>query len=269
MLARLRKDHRTSGGGREDGILADIEARTEALMRKYGRDDDMPWLTPDGCDGGDDEVRESAPHHLSEAAIARDRSHVLSACRVLATHRALSSWIGDDDALLRMLREHNGAEASASSMLSGAVAAAMSLSRDPSALAVRMVRAVAYDQGQRGWAWRETGADGAEVDAKPPPPPWASDASDVKTNASPRAGGGNDVLLEMSTRRCLYHTLYALEGSPELAAATCCGVDGEVWFAHAGRFGLCVTRPEALSAGDEKCALRVERRPPDKVNAGA
>jgi hypothetical protein len=66
----------------------------------------------------------------------------------------------DAAALLAVIREHHGAERMAAGMISTGVAAAMVLSRDPAALVVRLVRAIAYDHGERGWAWREVGSGG-------------------------------------------------------------------------------------------------------------
>jgi hypothetical protein len=100
MLARLRRDHRLSGGGREETLLADIETRTEGLMRRYWHDvrGDVSWVDDARRDAGAG-AGVAAPE-VSEAAAARDKSHVLSACRLLATHQALSPWMPDGAALL-------------------------------------------------------------------------------------------------------------------------------------------------------------------------
>ena len=146
MLARLRSNHRTSGNGREEALVADIESRTKQMRAKYLGD--RAWMrgstnAGEDASGGDD----------------RDASHVSRACRVLATHQALSPYLTDHDKLVGLIREHEGAEALASSMLGTGVATAMMMTRDPLALAVRIVRALAYDHGDRGWAWRVVSDD--------------------------------------------------------------------------------------------------------------
>jgi hypothetical protein len=102
MLARLRKDHRLSGGGREEMLVAEIERRTEELMQTYGKDSswlDMNTSTNTNTNTTtttttDVAAAAAASTDVSEAAAARDKSQVLSACRTLATHRALSPWWG-------------------------------------------------------------------------------------------------------------------------------------------------------------------------------
>ena len=161
MLARLRGDHRTSGGGREEALVAEIERRTKSLEAVYLGN--FAWM--------------KGPSRDDEAASggdARDASHVSRACRVLATHQALSPFFPDTSKMVDIIREHEGAEALASSVLGAGVAAAMMMTRDPTALAVRIVRALAYDHGDRGWAWTE---------ARPSPD---ADGRDGERRCSPR-----------------------------------------------------------------------------------
>jgi len=244
MLARLRGDHRTSGGGREEALVAEIERRTKSLEAVYLSN--FAWM--------------KGPSRDDEAASdgdARDASHVSRACRVLATHQALSPFFPDTSKMVDIIREHEGAEALASSVLGAGVAAAMMMTRDPTALAVRIVRALAYDHGDRGWAWTE---------ARPSP----DDDDDDECNrrlAEAFAGSAatgiepETTAYAMETSRCLYHSLFAAEGVPGLVAATCCAVDGESWFRRVpARHGVTVRRTESLGAGDGRCVIRVERR---------
>ena len=268
MLARLRKDHRLSGGGREEMLVADIERRAEALARAHG---DLDWLPPTA----------------SSADKARDRSHLRAACRVLATHRALSPWIRDEDALLDIMRQHNGGEPLARTILETGVAAALALSRDRESLVVRMVRAMAHDHGDRGWSWRRTAGSIAHAPEDRFAIPSSGEATDSeRTEPGPgpgpesenRDGGaavpsanvtGEDrtddpeVLFEMTTPRCLYVDLFRREGAETLATTTCCSVDGEAWFGGDGndrrRRTVSVRRVQALSRGDDACVVRVER----------
>ena len=166
MLARLRGDHRTSGGGREEALVAEIERRTKSLEAVYLSN--FAWM--------------KGPSRDDEAASdgdARDASHVSRACRVLATHQALSPFFPDTSKMVDIIREHEGAEALASSVLGAGVAAAMMMTRDPTALAVRIVRALAYDHGDRGWAWTEAR-----------PSPDADDDDGDRRSAEASTGGG-------------------------------------------------------------------------------
>ena len=214
MLARLRSNHRTSGAGREEALVADIESRTKQMRAKYLGD--RAWMrgstnAGEDASGGDD----------------RDASHVSRACRVLATHQALSPYLTDHDKLVGLIREHEGAEALASSMLGTGVATAMMMTRDPLALAVRIVRALAYDHGDRGWAWRvvnndASGGDGKVSAAMSPDRFGRTYAPLSSPELEPGSTGHDDgdAVYVMESSRCLYHSLFAAEGAPGLAAAT-------------------------------------------------
>ena len=150
-----------------------------------------------------------------------------------------------------------GAEDLASRMLGTGVAGAMTLSRDPTALAVRLLRAMAYDHGDRGWGWEEVvgssggggGSCGSGVGSgggggggkhgvvgfDGHPTALGTDGSQDSEGSSKGIDGGKgeaegdeQVVFEMHTPRCLYHSLFSLEGEPALAAATCCSVDPQV-----------------------------------------
>ena len=259
MLARLRSNHRTSGNGREEALVADIESRTKQMRAKYLGD--RAWMrgstnAGEDASGGDD----------------RDASHVSRACRVLATHQALSPYLTDHDKLVGLIREHEGAEALASSMLGTGVATAMMMTRDPLALAVRIVRALAYDHGDRGWAWRVVNDDAStrgeskrqRVSAAMSPDRFGRTYAPMSSpELEPGSAGHDDgdAVYAMETSRCLYHSLFAAEGAAGLAAATCCAVDGEPWFRKVPpRHGVSVRRTESLGAGDGRCVIRVERR---------
>ena len=257
MLARLRGDHRTSGGGREEALVAEIERRTKSLEAVYLGN--FAWM--------------KGPSRDDEAASggdARDTSHVSRACRVLATHQALSPFFPDTSKMVDIIREHEGAEALASSVLGAGVAAAMMMTRDPTALAVRIVRALAYDHGDRGWAWTEArpgvGVDrGSTGDRRSAEAFAGSAATGIEPGTTGRIGDVGDdddeAAYAMETSRCLYHSLFAAEGVPGLVAATCCAVDGEAWFSRVpARHGVTVRRTESLGAGDGRCVIRVERR---------
>jgi hypothetical protein len=245
MLQRLRRDRRTSGLGREEGIVNDIERRARDLRARYDVDGDAFRDVVVGVFG--------SGAHLDAAARSRDASHVKHACRALATLRALRPWINDDAALIPLIREHNGGERLAARMVNAGVAAAVTMSRDKVGLCVKLLRGLAYDHGDVGWDWREA-----------PTPTGARAETDA-------GGGGDDpeVVFEMRTSRCLYHSVFAAEGEGALASATCCAVDGASWFESGGGGGgggrdwfggVAVARTETLSAGDARCTLRVTRR---------
>ena len=251
MLARLRKDHRLSGGGREETLVADIERRAEALARAHG---DLDWLPPTA----------------SSADASRDRSHLRAACRVLATHRALSPWIRDEAALLDIIRQHNGGEPLARTILETGVAAALALSRDYESLVIRMVRAMAHDHGDRGWSWRRTAGSVAHAPDDRFAIPRGEATCDVRdaAGAAPSTNltgedrtDDSEVLFEMTTPRCLYVDLFRREGAETLATTTCCSVDGEAWFGEGGgrRHTVSVRQVRALSRGDDACVVRVAR----------
>ena len=256
MLARLRGDHRTSGGGREEALVTEIERRTKSLEVVYLGN--FAWM--------------KGPSRDDEAASggdARDASHVSRACRVLATHQALSPFFPDTSKVLDIIREHEGAEALASSVLGAGVAAAMMMTRDPTALAVRIVRALAYDHGDRGWAWTEArpspDADGGDGERPSAEALAGSAATGIEPGTTGRVGDvvedDDEAAYAMETSRCLYHSLFAAEGMPGLVAATCCAVDGEAWFRRVpARHGVRVRRTESLGAGDGRCVIRMERR---------
>ena len=235
ILASLRADHRTSGGGREESLVSEIEKQTESLCRKYSTPP-MAWLHRASCSEDDDE--RSAGRSFARASTSADLSHVRHACRTLASYRVLLPYVADREKLLRSLRDRNGDETTARRLLRAFVSSALYLSADPARAASRMLRAMAYDHGDVGWGWEET-SDGGDGDA---------------------ADGVREVR-ELSTTRCLYVSLFAAERAPDLATATCCSVDGVPWFpatTHA-TFGVRVSRPCALSEGERACVLRVER----------
>ena len=137
MLARLRKDHRLSGGGREETLVADIERRAEALARAHG---DL-GLAP--------------AHRLVRRRVPRPQPSPRGVSRPRDAPRALP-LIRDEAALLDIIRQHNGGEPLARTILETGVAAALALSRDHESFVIRMVRAMAHDHGDRGWSWRRT-----------------------------------------------------------------------------------------------------------------
>ena len=172
-----------------------------------------------------------------------------------------------------LIREHEGAEALESSMLGTGVATAMMMTRDPLALTVRIVRALAYDHGDRGWAWRVVNDDASgggdehkrqRVSAAMSPDRFGRTYAPLSSpDLEPGSAGHDDgdAVYVMESSRCLYHSLFAAEGAPGLAAATCCAVDGEPWFRKVPpRHGVSVRRTESLGAGDGRCVIRVERR---------
>jgi hypothetical protein len=66
--------------------------------------------------------------------------------------------------------------------------------------------------------------------------------------------------MEITTRKCLYHALFVNEDAAQLASTTFCSVDGAPLFlVTIDTFEIAVTRPKALSKGDDACVFRVER----------
>ena len=224
ILASLRTDHRTSGAGREERLVASIEKLSEELHRKYSRPP-MAWLrrgsSIDDDDGASSSTSAANPR-ASCTPTSADLSHVRHACRTLASYRVLSPYVTDREKLLRSLRDRNGDESTARKLLRAGVSFSLHLSKDPAQTASRMLRAMAYDHGDVGWGWEE----GSECEG--------------------------DVVAELRTSRCLYVSLFSKENAQDLATATCCAVDGVPWFpadAHA-TFGVRVSRLSALSEGD-------------------
>ena len=238
ILASLRTDHRTSGAGREERLVADIEKQCEELCRKYTTPP-LAWLHASSPRDDDDGASSrSAGHSRARTLSSADLSHVRHACRTLASYRVLRPFVPDREKLLQSLRDRNGDETTARKLLRAGVSSSLYLSRAPARAASRMLRAMAYDHGDVGWGWEET-SDGGDGDA---------------------ADGVREVR-ELRTTRCLYVSLFAAERAPDLATATCCSVDGVPWFpatTHA-TFGVRVSRPCALSEGERACVLRVER----------
>ena len=223
LLASLRRDHRTSGAGREESLANDIETLAKKLGERY-RKPPTQWLNAG-----------SANDELSSA----DVSQVKYACRTLATYRVLSPYVTDESKLLQMLRERNGEESGARKILHAGITSSLFLSTDPALTAARMLCAMTYDHGIVGWSWME------KKDLQ---------GEDEKNNST----GGT--VLEIATHRCLYFSLFANEDVSHLATTTCCSVDGASWFPDNGRrFDMEVTRPKALSQGDDTCLLRVEK----------
>ena len=231
ILASLRTDHRTSGAGREERLVADIEQLSEDLCRKYS-EPPLAWLHARSSRDENDSVSSQSERHApARMMTSADMSHVRHACRTLASYRVLSPYVTDREKLLQSLRDRNGDETAARKLLRAGVSSSLYLSRDPARTARHMLRAMAYDHGDMGWGWEERSTD------------------------------GNANAVELRTRRCMYVSLFATEDVPDLASATCCSVDGVPWFpvtTHA-TFGVHVSRPSALSEGGSACVLRVER----------
>lgn len=234
ILASLRADHRTSGGGREESLVSEIEKQTESLCRKYSTPP-MAWLHRASCSEDDDE--RSAGRSFARASTSADLSHVRHACRTLASYRVLLPYVADREKLLRSLRDRNGDETTARRLLRAFVSSALYLSADPARAASRMLRAMAYDHGDVGWGWEE--GLGRDEDGDRP----------------------GEIVTELRTKRCLYVALFSAERVPDLATATCCAVDGVPWFPAKTHetHGVRVSRSSALSEGGDACVLRVER----------
>jgi hypothetical protein len=238
----LRTDHRTSGAGREERLVADIEMLSEELQRKYSRPP-MAWLrrgsSIDDDDGASSSTSAANPH-ASCSPTSADLTHVRHACRTLASYRVLSPYVTDREKLLRSLRDRNGDESTARKLLRAGVSFSLHLSKDPAQTASRMLRAMAYDHGDVGWGWEE--------------------ANDP-VESGDEDGDRPERVTELRTSRCLYVALFSAERFPDLATATCCAVDGVPWFPATTleTHGVRVSRPSALSEGGHACVLRVER----------
>ena len=176
----------------------------------------------------------------------------------------------DDDALLRLLREHlargtgpqtcthtracgrrahaslRAATARATDAPRGAVSRsqgaksagansaairfALLLAPDRDAFVERALRALAYDYGPVGFE-----------------------------SAFQRRGAAPARMGELRITRCMYHDILAAEGAPALAGAACCALDREVAFGalDAARHGVRVEQMRCLAHGDDACVLTV------------
>ena len=90
MLARLRKDHRLSGGGREEMLLADIERRTEELMKKYWTTGSDPSSSTSSSSSGEGDLSWMLNNHPAWAQVIA--SGILEANGSLMDEAKQSQW---------------------------------------------------------------------------------------------------------------------------------------------------------------------------------